>query len=125
VRFGSGVSSVEGPEENGVGGRFRNTLERQAVGARCIPGRSNYTVLFRSTGLGKAELVGEIVGVRSQGDYLIMEINTTEPVRWKVRGAVSYKDLKVLVRMLLKLSVFLFFLKVGAWFREPQSPGDF
>ena len=104
---------------------FRHTLEQQAVGGRCIAKRSCYTVLFRSTGLGKAELVGEIVGIKPQGDYLIMEINTTEPVRWKVRGAVSFKDLKTLVKMMFQVSVFLFFVKVGAWFREPQSPGDF
>jgi hypothetical protein len=125
VTFGSRVSSAEEPATNGVGERFSHTLEQQAVGGRCIPKRSHYTVLFRSTGLGKAELVGEIVAVKAQGDYLIMEINTTEPVRWKVRGAVSCKDLKVLIKMMFKLSVFLFFLKVGAWFREPQSPGDF
>jgi hypothetical protein len=119
------VSNSERPEAHGVGERFSHTLEQQAVGSRCIPGRSYYTVLFRSTGLGKAELVGEIVGVKPQGDYLIMEINTTEPVRWKVRGAVSCKDLKVLIKMLFKVSVVLFFLKIGAWFREPESPGDF
>ena len=82
-------------------------------------------MLFRSTGLGKAELVGEIVGVKAQGDYLIMEINTTEPVRWKVRGAVSFKDVKVLIKMMFRLSVFLFFVKPALWFREPRSPGDF
>ena len=82
-------------------------------------------MLFRSTGLGKAELVGEIVGIKAQGDYLIMEINTTEPVRWKVRGAVSFKDLKTLAKMMFQISVILFFLKVTAWFREPQTPGDF
>ena len=119
------MASVEAPEANGVGERFSPTLEQQAVSDRCIPNRSHYTVLFRSTGLGKAELVGEIVGVKAQGDFLIMEINTTEPVRWKVRGAVSCKDLKVLIKMMFQLSVFLFFLKVGAWFREPRSPGDF
>lgn len=106
-------------------GRFDHTLEQQAALGRCTPKRSFYAVLFRSTGLGKAELVGEIVGIKTQGDYLIMEINTTEPVRWKVRGAVSLKDLRVLIKMMFRLSVILFFLKLGAWFREPQSPGDF
>jgi hypothetical protein len=125
VTFGSRVSSVDEPEANGVSERFSHTLEQQAVGGRCVPKRSHYTVLFRSTGLGKAELVGEIVGVKAQGDYLIMEINTTEPVRWKVRGAVSFKDLKVLIKMMFRLSVFLFFVKPALWFREPRSPGDF
>ena len=48
-------------------------------------------MLFRSTGLGKRELVAEITGVRAQGDYLIMEVETSEPVRWKIRGGVSWK----------------------------------
>jgi hypothetical protein len=82
-------------------------------------------VLFRSTGLGKAELVGEIIGIKPQGDYLIMEIHTTEPVRWKIRGAVSFKDLRALLKVAFRLSVLLFFMKAAAWFREPQSPGDF
>jgi len=117
---------LAGIDRRGTGKeRFSQTLEQQALGGRCIAKRSCYTVLFRSTGLGKAELVGEIVGIKAQGDYLIMEINTTEPVRWKVRGAVSFKDLKTLVKMMFQLSVVLYFLKVAAWFREPQSPGDF
>ena len=42
-------------------------------------------MLFRSTGLGKRELVAEIVAVKRQEDYLIMEVETSEPVRWKIR----------------------------------------
>jgi len=82
-------------------------------------------MLFRSTGLGKAELVGEIIEVKPQGDYLIMEIHTSEPVKWKIRGAVSFKDLRTLIKASLRLSVILYFLKTAAWFREPRSPGDF
>ena len=82
-------------------------------------------MLFRSTGLGKAELVGEIVQVKPQGDYLIMEIHTSEPVKWKIRGAVSFKDLRTLIKAILRISVILFLLKAAAWFREPQPPGEF
>ena len=82
-------------------------------------------MLFRSTGLGKAELVGEIIQIKPQGDYLIMEIQTSEPVKWKIRGAVSFKDLRILMKAGLRLSVILFFLKAAAWFREPKPPGDF
>ena len=82
-------------------------------------------MLFRSTGLGKAELVGKIIEVKPQGDYLIMEIHTSEPVKWKIRGAVSFKDLRALIKASLRLSVILYFLKAAAWFREPRSPGDF
>jgi len=82
-------------------------------------------MLFRSTGLGKAELVGEIIRIEPKGDYLVMEIHTTEPVKWKIRGAVSFKDLRTLIKASFRLSVLLFFMKAAAWFREPQPPGEF
>ena len=82
-------------------------------------------MLFRSTGLGKAELVAEIVGITRQGDYLIMEMRTTEPVRWKIRGGISLMDLRTLLKAALKFSVLAFFFNLEAWFRKPNSPGDF
>jgi len=82
-------------------------------------------MLFRSTGLGKRELVAEIVGIRRQGDYLIMEVETTEPVRWKIRGGLSWKDLRILIKESLKLSVLSFFVKPWSWFRNAEHPGEF
>lgn len=82
-------------------------------------------MLMRSTGLGKAELVAEIVGLSRQGDYLIMELQTTKPVRWKIRGGLSHKDLRMLLKAMMKRSVLSFLLNVRAWFREPVHPGDF
>ena len=82
-------------------------------------------MLMRSTGLGKAELVAEIVGLKRQGDYLIMELQTTKPVRWKIRGGLSHKDLRMLLKAMLKLSVLSFLLNLRAWFKEPTHPGDF
>ena len=82
-------------------------------------------MLMRSTGLGKAELVAEIVGLKRQGDYLIMELQTIKPVRWKIRGGLSHKDLRMLLRAMVKLSVLSFLLNLRAWFKEPAHPGDF
>jgi len=82
-------------------------------------------MLMRSTGLGKAELVAEIVGLKRQGDYLIMELRTTKPVRWKIRGGLSHKDLRMLIKAMMKLSVLSFLFNLRAWFREPVHPGDF
>ena len=82
-------------------------------------------MLMRSTGLGKAELVAEIVGLKRQGDYLIMELQTTKPVRWKIRGGLSHKDLRMLLKAMMKLSVLSFLLNLRAWFKEPAHPGDF
>jgi hypothetical protein len=86
---------------------------------------SRGAMLMRSTGLGKAELVAEIVGLKRQGDYLIMELQTTKPVRWKIRGGLSHKDLRVLLKAMMKVSVLSFLFNLRAWFREPTHPGDF
>jgi hypothetical protein len=82
-------------------------------------------MLMRSTGLGKAELVAEIVALKRQGDYLIMELQTTTPVRWKIRSALSHKDLRMLLKAMMTASALSFLFNVRAWFKEPQHPGDF
>lgn len=82
-------------------------------------------MLMRSTGLGKAELVAEITAIKRQGDYLIMEMQTTEPVRWKIRGGLSHKDLRMILKAMLTLSVLPFVLNLRAWFKQPAHPGQF
>ena len=82
-------------------------------------------MLFRSTGLGKAELNADITEIKRQGDYLIMEMQTTEPVRWKIRGGLSHEDLRALLKAMLKASVLRFFLDPFCWFKKPAPPGDF
>jgi len=82
-------------------------------------------MLFRSTGLGKRELVAEIVAVKRQEDYLIMEVETSEPVRWKIRGGVTWKDLRVLLKAALSPSVLWYLLGPGNWFKRAEHPGEF
>ncbi|MDB4433257.1 hypothetical protein N9166_00795 [bacterium] len=82
-------------------------------------------MLFRSTGLGKAELVAEIVEIKRQGDFLIMEMRTTEPVKWKIRGGLSQEDFKTLIKATLKASVLGFLLNPSTWFKRSEHPGDF
>ena len=82
-------------------------------------------MLFRSTGLGKRELVAEIVDIHPQGDYLIMDIKTTEPVRWEIRGALSWKDLRTLIKAALKPAALAFLLTPKTWFAKAEHPGDF
>ena len=82
-------------------------------------------MLFRSTGLGKRELVAEIVAVKRQDDYLIMEVETSEPVRWMIRGGVTWKDLRVLVKALLSVSVLGYLLGPSNWFKRAKHPGEF
>ena len=82
-------------------------------------------MLMRSTGLGKTELVAEITDCVPQGDHLILLVNTTDPVRWKVRCTLTFKDLRVLIVKCIKVSIFAFVLNPLRWFREPIHPGDF
>jgi hypothetical protein len=82
-------------------------------------------MLMRSTGLGKAELIAEITEIKRQGDYLVMEMRTSEPVRWKIRGGVSHTDLKTLVKAVFRPSVLLFLLNPSNWIRPAVHPGEF
>ncbi len=82
-------------------------------------------MLFRSTGLGKAELIAEITSIKRQGDYLIMEMETSEPVQWKIRGGINHQDLRKLLAISLKMAVLPFFLDPRRWFRKAQHPGEF
>ena len=65
---------------------------------------------MRSTGLGKTELIGGIDDLTRLGDYLILHMRTTDPVRWHVRTAISIGDLTKIIRLLLKPGNLLFIL---------------
>ncbi len=82
-------------------------------------------MLMRSTGLGKTELVAEIKDVKPQGDHLIMYVDTTEPVKWKIRCTLTLKDAKTLIAVSLKFSILAFVCNIPKSFKEPQRPGDF
>lgn len=82
-------------------------------------------MLMRSTGLGKTELVAEIDDCKAQGDHLILLVNTTDPVKWKVRCTLTLKDMKTLIIKSIKLSIIKFILNPFRWFREPEHPGDY
>lgn len=76
---------------------------------------------LRSTGLGKTELVGDIIDVKREGDYLVLNIKIIEPTKWKVKAGMSFSDLmKVLLHMLRPSN--LGYLLVGAFkYRNPKS----
>jgi hypothetical protein len=85
-------------------------------------------MLFRSTGLGKTELVAQIdkaEGITRKGDYLVLHVVTLEPVRWKIRAAINYKDLFDVLRACLKFSIIAFVLWPFRALRKPEHPGDF
>jgi hypothetical protein len=63
---------------------------------------------MRSTGLGETVLLGELDKITQVQDYLILHVNTTDPVQWHVRAALDYNDLITLIKLILKGPVFKF-----------------
>jgi hypothetical protein len=83
-------------------------------------------MLFRSTGLGKTEMAADVEQLQRQGDYLILKVRTTDPVVWKVRVALSFKDIAIVLKSLIRLSVIGFMLSPSQWFKKnAEHPGDF
>ena len=85
-------------------------------------------MLFRSTGLGKTELVAEIdkvAGITRKGDYLVLHVTTLEPVRWKIRAAINYKDWLAVLGSCLKMSVIAFIVWPFRALRQAKHPGEF
>lgn len=83
-------------------------------------------MFFRSTGLGKTQLTGKIVEMQRQGDFLIMHVDTTEPVKWRIRAAMSFRDLATVVGACMKTAILKFLLSPRQWLnKEPTHPGDF
>jgi hypothetical protein len=83
-------------------------------------------MIFRSTGLGKTQLTGKVAEMKRQGDYLIMYVDTIEPVKWRIRAAMSFRDTAGLAKACAKASIIRFILSPSQWFnKEPKHPGEF
>ncbi len=59
----------------------------------------------RSTGLGSTELKQDFQRMDTQQDYLIIKLQTTEPVQWKVRVAATHLDVLSIIKGLLRPAV--------------------
>jgi hypothetical protein len=46
-------------------------------------------------------------------------------VRWKIRGGVTWKDLRTLIKAVLSPSVLWYLLGPSNWFKQAQHPGEF
>jgi hypothetical protein len=81
---------------------------------------------FRSTGLGNKELAGKMVEMKRQGDFVVMYVDTHEPVKWKIRAAMSFGDLATAVKACMKMAILKFLLSPKQWFnKQPKHPGEF
>jgi hypothetical protein len=84
------------------------------------------TVLFRSTGLGKTELTGKVDDLQRLGDYLVMYVDVTDPVKWRIRVCMSFRDLTKVMSYMAKRAIIGFILSPKQWFNKvPMHPGDF
>lgn len=63
---------------------------------------------MRSTGLGETVLLGELEKITQVQDYLVLHVNTIEPVQWHVRASLDYNDLLLLIKLILKGPVLKF-----------------
>ena len=81
-------------------------------------------MLMRSTGLGKTELKGKISGLIRHGDYLVLQVETTEPVKWKIRVAICRPDIWQVIKGILKWKNLKLLISTK-WRTEPKHPGEF
>jgi hypothetical protein len=84
-----------------------------------------HTLRFRSTGLGKTMLEGEPADIQIVDDMLVMHIQSTTPVRWRIRAALTFRGLLKMVKMGLKPSVIKFVLLGFTTLKKPNLPEDF
>lgn len=81
-------------------------------------------MLMRSTGLGKTELHGRISGLVRQGDYLVLQVETIEPVKWKIRVAICRPDIWQVIKGLLRWKNMKLMFSTK-WKAEAKHPGEF
>jgi len=83
-------------------------------------------MLFRSTGLGKTELKGKVAGMKREGDYLVLHVDVVEPVKWRIRAAMSFRDLAAVMAACMSASIVTFIMSPGQWFnKQPKPPEQF
>ncbi len=63
---------------------------------------------MRSTGLGETVLVGNLDKITRVEDYLVLHVQTIDPVQWHVRAAINYDDLLLLIKLIFKGPVIKF-----------------
>ena len=81
---------------------------------------------FRSSGLGKQELKGNMSDVSLAGDDLfVCHIETYEPVQWHLRAALEFGDIPKILKAILKPSVFFLLVRTLFYIKNnPQEPED-
>ncbi|MFH0813096.1 MAG: hypothetical protein V2A69_09715 [Pseudomonadota bacterium] len=84
-----------------------------------------YPLRFRSTGLGKTMLQGEPADIMVVDDMLVLHIQSTTPVRWRIRAALTFRGLLQVIKMALKPSIIKFVLFGFRTLKNPKLSDDF
>jgi len=71
-------------------------------------------------------MAADVEELQRQGDYLILKVRTTDPVVWKVRVALNFKDIAIVLKSMIRFSVIGYVLSPSQWFKKKANhPGDF
>jgi len=101
------------------------TKEAEKGNIKALKEGEYYTLRFRSTGLGKTMLEGEPADIQVVDDMLVLHIQSTTPVRWRIRAAMSFRGLLKAAKMAMKPSVIKFILLGFTTLKKPKLPSDF
>lgn len=79
---------------------------------------------LRSTGLGKTELEARLMSIDALGDALVFSVKVVRPVKWRTRMLFDQKDMRWLVKEIVKPSNFVFVLKSLVFGRNKKSEAE-
>jgi hypothetical protein len=83
-------------------------------------------MLFRSTGLGNREVAVHIEGLQCQGDHVILRGRTAKPVVWKVKVALTFKDMAKVLKVIVRVPAIGFMLSPSQRSKKKaEHPGTF
>ena len=80
----------------------------------------------RSTGLGNTEMVAGIKRLQPvKNGYIVMEMRSTEPIKWRIRIALTGPDLRRLLKLIFKPTTALVLLKTLFQGVNTKPPPEF
>ena len=78
---------------------------------------------FRSTGLGKTEMRGDVFEFTRNGDIFVLHVKTTQPPGWTIRAGLTYQDFFKVIKLILRPKTLLSIL--FGWLKKSGMPDEF
>ncbi len=83
-------------------------------------------MIARSTGLGKSKLIANLKDLKSEGDLLVLHLDTVEPEGWHLRAAMQLEDIPELIKGFLKPGIIMFIIRSLVFPKKnPKEPEEF